>query len=244
MNNIFLSTYLGSPPRSSKFIDKLDGAVSRIFPWIRIGSYWRGMASVEFRMNLFHLLYATLRENIPGDVVEIGCHLGESSVIIEKILEEYNSNKKFYAYDSFEGLPHPHPHDEGVYTKGEMIAELQDYIYNFDKLGLKKPIIVKGFFEETLKDNLPDKIAFALIDADLYLSTLTALSETYPKLSKNSCTLIAVYWDSDLNFKGTTRMKYKSPGVKKACDEFLTNKPEKISVIISGNYTSGYFFKQ
>jgi O-methyltransferase len=243
MNNIFLTNYLGVPPRSSKLLDKLDGVVARLFPWIRIGSSWRGMASVEFRMNLFHLLYSTLREEIPGDVVEIGCHVGESSVIIEKILEEYNSDKKFYVFDSFEGVPNPNKSDEKVYKKGDMAASIEEFINNFEKLGLKKPKIIKGWFDKTLNKNLPDEISFALLDADLHSSTLLALKNLYPKLSKNACCILGVYWDPDLDISGTTRMTYRSPGVKKACDEFFADKPEKVNVLVSGNYTSGYFFK-
>ena len=35
-----------------------------------------------------------------------------------------------------------------------------------------------------------------------------------------------------------------SPGVKKACDEFLADKPESVSVLYSGHYTTGYFRKK
>ena len=41
----------------------------------------------------------------------------------------------------------------------------------------------------------------------------------------------------------TTDMGYKSPGVKKACDDFFADKPEQIIVLFAGIYTSGYFFK-
>ena len=32
-------------------------------------------------------------------------------------------------------------------------------------------------------------------------------------------------------------------GVKKACDEFFADKPEKLNILIAGNYTSAYFRK-
>lgn len=243
MNNIFLTQMLGEKPKSSWVIDKLDALAARLFPSIRIQSTWRGMASLEFRINLFHLLYTSLRENINGEVVEIGCNAGESSVVIEKILEDFQSDKKFYVFDSFEGVPETGTNDLNVYKKGDMIAPLEKFMNNFEKLNLKSPIVIKGWFNETLTKHLPEKISFAMLDADLYSSTLLALEEVYPRLSKNSVCLLAVYWDEKIQFKGTTRMTYKSPGVKKSCDEFLADKPEKISLLVSGNYTSGFFIK-
>lgn len=91
--------------------------------------------------------------------------------------------------------------------------------------------------------NLPEKIAFALLDADLYSSTLYALQELYHRMSKGAICLLGVYWDSGTRIAMTTNRKYKSPGVKKACDEFFVDKPEKVCVLVAGNYTSGYFVK-
>ena len=46
-----------------------------------------------------------LESDIDGDIVELGCFMGQTSILISQVLKYYNSNKKFYVYDSFEGLP-------------------------------------------------------------------------------------------------------------------------------------------
>ena len=244
MDNLFLCEFLGTPPQTSKIIDLIDRVFRKTVPWIRIGSYWRGnMASIESRMNIFHLIQQVLTQNIEGDFVEIGCNAGESSVVIQKIIEESGTSRKFYAFDSFIGLPQTGSKDGGVYKKGDMSFSKDLFEKNFCGLGLKKPYIYAGWFEETLPGNLPDKVAFALLDADLYSSTLFALKELYPKMSKGAICLLGVYWDPKTKVAMTSDQRYKSPGVKKACDEFFSDKSEKINVIVAGNYTSGYFRK-
>ena len=244
MDNIFLSKFLGHPPKASKFIDFIDKVFRRLAPWVRIGSYWRGdMASIESRMNIFHLVNLVLSKDIQGDFVEVGCNTGESTVIIQNILQERSSDRTLYAFDSFEGVPDIHFADEGVYTKGDMKATRKVFDLNFEKLNLKKPKTFAGWFQDTLYANLPTQIAFALIDADLYESTLIALKEVYKRLNKGAVCMFGVYWDNNANINLTTDRKYHSPGVKKACDEFFADKPEKINILLAGNYTSGYFTK-
>ncbi|HKB85678.1 MAG TPA: TylF/MycF/NovP-related O-methyltransferase [Ignavibacteriaceae bacterium] len=244
MDNLFLCEYLGTPPRHSKFIDQVDRVFRKVIPWIRIGSYWRGqMASIESRMNLFHLANQVLLMQIEGDFVEVGCHAGESTVILKKILREKDSSRNLYAFDSFQGVPESVNADEGVYKKGDMSASLEKFNKHFEQVGLDKPITIPGWFVDTLESSLPGKIAFALIDADLYNSTLFALQNVYPRLSPGGICLMGVYWDPNTKVEMTTDPNYKSPGVKKACDEFLADKPEKVNILIAGNYTSAYFRK-
>jgi O-methyltransferase len=244
MDDLFLCEYLGTPPRQSKLIDFTDKVFRKVIPWIRIGSYWRGqMASIESRMNVFHLANQVLLMKVEGDFVEIGCHAGESTVILKKIIQELDPKRKLYAFDSFAGVPPTGKADEGVYKKGDMAAPIDKFNNNFEILSLEKPITVQGWFEDTLEKSLPGKIAFALIDADLYESTLTALNNVYHRLSPGAVCLLGVYWDPATKVNMTSDQHYKSPGVKKACDKFLTNKPEKINILIAGNYTSAYFRK-
>ena len=53
---------------------------------------------------VYHL-EKTIKNNIIGDVVELGCNIGTTSVFIRDCLNSLNSNKKFHVYDSWEGLP-------------------------------------------------------------------------------------------------------------------------------------------
>lgn len=244
MDNLFLCEYLGAPPKSSRIIDFVDRFLRKFVPWIRIGSFWRGnMASIESRMNIFYLLNNILENQIEGSIVEIGCNAGETTVILQRIIKDVDPNRALHAFDSFQGLPKVSMADNNVYAPGDMNASKSLFLQNFSKLGLDLPNVHEGWFEDSLPDGLPDRIAFALIDGDLYNSTLFALEQTYPRLSPGAICLLGVYWGPEIKIAMTTDMRYKSPGVKKACDEFLHNKPEKINVVIAGNYTSAYFKK-
>ncbi len=60
--------------------------------------------NVEQRMNMYHLVSQTLAYKVEGDLVEVGCNEGQSSVLIAKVMRSFNSDKKLHVYDSFEGL--------------------------------------------------------------------------------------------------------------------------------------------
>lgn len=199
------------------------------------------MASIESRMNLYHLLNQVIVQGVPGDIVEIGCHAGESTVVLQRMIQELDPSRELHAFDSFQGVPSGDSADEGVYKPGDMTASETLFNENFARLGLKLPVVHAGWFEQTLPHLLPDRIAFALLDADLYRSTLQALEAVYPHLSPDAVCLLGVYWDPQTKVALTTDKRYKSPGVKRACDEFFADKPETISILWAGNYTSGYF---
>ena len=245
MDNLFLCEYLGTPPRSSRFLDQLDRVFRKVMPWLRVGSCWRGqMGSIESRINLFHLLHQVLIQRVPGHVVETGCHAGESTVVMQRVIQELDPSRELHVFDSFQGVPQGDLADQGVYQPGDMAAPEAQFHRNFESLGLKPPVVHVGWFDETLPGRLPDNIAFALIDADLYRSTRQALEAVYPRLSVGAICMLGVYWDPRTNVALTTDKRYKSPGVKQACDEFFGDKAERVGVLLSGNYTSGYFRKQ
>ena len=245
MDSTFIARLLGTPPKSSSSVQFLDKIIRRAFPWVRVDSTWRGggMASIESRMNLFHLLSQVIAYEVQGDVVELGCNSGESSVVMQKIITTMQQNKQFHVFDSFCGVPESVSEDENVYKAGDMSVSETQFRMNFEKTELPVPIIHKGWFDDTLQPNLPEKIAFALIDCDLYDPTLLALNSVYPRLSRGAVCYFGIYWDPEGDDCLTKKMTYKSPGVKKACDEFFKEKPENISVLLSGSYTSGYFRK-
>jgi len=202
------------------------------------------MGSVESRMNIFHFANEVIAHDVPGDFVEVGCNAGFSSAILQKVLRDQRSDRKLYCFDSFEGLPSALDSKDGsAYEPGEMTASRQGFENNLRSVGLDLPVIHQGWFEDTLPKGLPGQISFALIDGDLYKSTMTALQNVYPRLSKGAVCMFGVYWDDKVYRPPTRSIKYQSPGVKAATDEFFADKPEKVSVLYSGEYSNGYFYK-
>jgi O-methyltransferase len=165
-------------------------------------------------------LEAVLHHKITGDVTEFGCHIGATSLFIQRMLDALAPEKQFYAYDSFEGLPAKHHHDNSVagdqFKPGELYVSKKQFLAEFHKAGLHAPHTVKGWFKELTPGQLPEQIAFAFLDGDFYESILDSLRLVWPRLSPRAVICIDDYHREAL------------PGVDIAVAEFFRDKPVKI----------------
>ncbi len=181
-------------------------------------------------------LKIVLDNNIEGDIVELGCYVGTTSLFIRRLLNAYNSNKKFYVYDSFEGLPEKGKEDKSknpiskLFKKGFVKVPKEFLIENFKRAKLESPIINKGWFNKIHNRKLPKKISFGFFDGDFYSSITYSFKKVYTRLTSGARIVIDDYdWDA-------------TPGVKKACRNFLKDKPEKETMVsINGE---GLFIKK
>ena len=169
---------------------------------------------------LIMYLLDAVSNDIPGDVVEFGCYVGESSKHLRKTLVETNSNKKLYVYDSFEGLPPLTKHEENTnWTQGGLKTTEEVLIENFKTNELEPPIITKGWFCDIAKENIPDKIAFAFLDGDFYSSIYDSLRKIYNKVSDGGYICFHDYERDDL------------PGVKAAIEDFFDERELPYEII-------------
>ncbi len=153
-------------------------------------------------------LEKTIDTNVPGDVVEFGCYTGTTSLFIQRLLISKKSDKKFYVYDSFDGLLEKTKEDEsplGVdFKRGELRSTKAEFIHNFRKANLPLPTICKKWFHEVDNEELPSKIAFAFLDGDYYKSIRSCLSLVLPRTTKGGVVVVDDYDNPAL------------PGAKKA----------------------------
>ncbi|OWW00111.1 methyltransferase [Rhizobium sp. R72] len=227
---------LGLNMDTAGFIDQLIHK----FTGLRFSPSHSGISTnVEQRMNMYHLVSQVIAYGIDGDLVEVGCNEGQSSVLISKVMKSFHSSKRLHVYDSFEGLPAARSEDGGAYRKGDLATSRDVLIDNFAIHGLELPVIHTGWFEDTLPHGLPDCICFAYLDGDLYGSILVSLEYVYPRLSKGAVCLIDDYCDPAVDPDGWNYL----PGVKKACDEFMADKPEPICSLYSGSFSHAFFRK-
>lgn len=150
---------------------------------------------------------------LDGHIVDIGCHCGEGTI---QMLNELRH--PLIAFDWFRGLSRDH-YEEG---DGEDIMKVKmasSPELFWENVSPHKPTLVEGDVYETLSKNLPEKIAVASIDLDLYKPTKFALETVWDRIVPNGLILCRNY-----NFNITT-------GVKKAADEFLVDK--KFDVLAS-----------
>lgn len=226
----------GIEARTASFV---DAALYRI-TGMKFSAVHSGVSTnVEQRMNMFHLVSQTIAYDVEGDLVEVGCNQGQSSVLIAKVISDFGSSKQLHVFDSFEGLPPASDVDGASYREGDLATSEEVLVHNFKLHGLRLPIIHKGWFKDTLADGLPKKISFAYLDGDLYDSIMISLENVYPRLSKGGICLVDDYCDTEINPDGWNYL----PGVKKACDDFLCDKPEQMSYIYSGAFTHAFFRK-
>lgn len=155
-----------------------------------------------------------------GDIVEFGCYRGDTSVLMKRLLEKNNSEKILWLYDSFEGLPAKTREDQSVagdqFKAGELLVTKREVIEKFKRNGLRLPKIKKGFFEDlNPEEDVPEKIAFAFLDGDLYTSIKTSFKLVENRMVKGGIIIVHDYNNPEL------------PGSSRAVDEWLKSHANK-----------------
>lgn len=193
-------------------------------------------------------------EEIDGDYLEFGCFRGASFIEAYKTIlsaiddwsslkrislvytnedqakEAYKNVRKkqvrFFAFDSFEGLPEIEGIDKGhsKFTKGRYHCLLEEFKAILRRAGVNmdKVIIVPGFFdktlnEETIKKYALKKAAIVMIDCDLYSSTRTALNFITNLIVEGTI----IIFDDWFSFKANP-----NKGEQRACNEWLKENPQ------------------
>jgi O-methyltransferase len=165
---------------------------------------------------------------IPGDYLEFGVYKGTTFSYACRIMAPIFEKMRFYAFDSFEGLPEPSGIDaKESYTsgffKGQYALSEEDFIANLRSAGvdLNRVEVVKGWFDQTLyvpkaaAQNI-EKIAAAWIDCDLYESTVPVLQYITSRLSVGA----VILFDDWRCFRNLSDF-----GQQRACKEWMDANP-------------------
>lgn len=147
-----------------------------------------------------------------GDFVELGCYRGDTSVLLGKLLAQ-DSDKRLWIYDSFAGLPEKTTEDASGagqnFQAGELFVTKREVVEKIRRANLHNVIIKKAWFDQLTDQDLPQQIAFAFLDGDLYGSIKTSLRLVAPRLVKTGIMVVHDYNNPEL------------PGSSRAVDEFL-----------------------
>jgi hypothetical protein len=72
----------------------------------RVDAAGHGLVSPARKQATIMLTKLAVETCVPGDVVETGTYTGGTAILIMRVLMEYDlCHRKFWAFDSFEGLP-------------------------------------------------------------------------------------------------------------------------------------------
>ncbi|MFH1503101.1 MAG: TylF/MycF/NovP-related O-methyltransferase [Candidatus Diapherotrites archaeon] len=150
----------------------------------------------ENEKNILRALEFVKLNDLEGDYAEFGVYNGESFIIACYFSKFFKlKNMKFYAFDSFEGLPSPEKEDLGFYWKeGDCNCSLEKFKSNLKKakVDLNGVVSIKGWYNETLKKGKKygiKKLAFIHVDCDYYSSTKLVFEYIKPFLQEGTVIL-------------------------------------------------------
>jgi hypothetical protein len=173
----------------------------------------------SFKETLYHSYNSAIEmmdNRIEGDFVECGVAMGSQIGAFQLALVDRGStDKKIWAFDSFEGIPiagefddqqpgigditHDKfaPIEERLVSSGITAHSLESVIKNFMmwELPIFNVEFVKGWFQHTIEPTSKrmGKISILRLDGDLHESTLICLEHLYPRVSKGGIVIIDDY---------------------------------------------------
>lgn len=164
-------------------------------------------------------LQRVLEQSIDGQVVELGCYNGATSIAIARLID---GRKSLYLYDSFAGLPDKSAADASPvgeeFQAGELLASRKLVEQRFRQAGLARPRIKKAWFGDLTPSDMPEQIAFAFLDGDYYASIRDSLALVWPRLTPGAVIIVDDYANEKL------------PGAARAVDEWLATHPAQLRV--------------
>lgn len=157
--------------------------------------------SLFFRYEFFQAAQIYLQVNrIDGTYLEFGSHEANTFRMALNTLGQHskpNKISRFWAFDSFSGMPEPEGIDKQKIWRASMNFTSQEKFLGLVRSDAYRVTTVKGFYNESLaglnlpKDQLP---ALAYIDCDYYSSTNDVLTWLAPYL-RHGCLLAFDDWD-------------------------------------------------
>lgn len=153
-----------------------------------------------------NLCLAAMAAEIPGSIVECGTWRGG---MIAGIADVLGPGRRYYLFDSFEGLPPAKEIDGPAALAWQADTKSAGYFDNCTATEqearaamalspAKDYQIVKGWFRETLpRINMPQPIALLRMDGDWYESTKCILDNLAPAVARGGLIIVDDYylWD-------------------------------------------------
>jgi O-methyltransferase len=153
-------------------------------------------------------------QSIRGEIWEAGVYRGGVARLIRALMIDHGgtNRSKLRLFDSFAGLPDGR---DGIdfHGRGEFgdtsLPEVQAFVGKDEFIDYRA-----GWIPDTFTGLDRSLIRLAHVDVDLYDSTLNCLAHIYPKLALGGIIVL-----DDYGF-------LSCPGVRKAVDEFFSDKPD------------------
>jgi hypothetical protein len=186
---------------------------------------------------LFDVLERT--RGIPGNVAECGVWRGRTLVAMGLYLQQQNSPKTIFGFDSFQGFDASVKRDlllGGTDVDVKRIGGFDNTSYalvqrKLNAFRLHNVRLEPGFFQESLVRCNAEQFSFVHLDCDIYESYSICLEFFYPRLSPGGIVLFDEYNDTSW------------PGANRAVDEFFAGKPEQPQSMTKDNFEKWFVVK-
>jgi len=189
----------------------------------------------EALIELANAVMAVEAMNVKGAIIEAGCALGGSSIVIGRTKQP---GRNFYVYDVFGTIPSPGERDPEVAHQrykeiiegrssgiggdvyyGYQVSLLDNVKQQFRDFDVAPEInnvtFVQGLYEQTMRVDFP--VALAHIDCDWYESVMICLNQIVPNMVSGSLLILDDY--------------YYWPGCRKAVDEWFSDEKDQFEFI-------------
>jgi O-methyltransferase len=157
------------------------------------------MCDLDALRSISRLASYVTEKQITGDLVECGVCNGGTAALIASLA---NGNaRKLWLYDSFEGMPETKEIDgeDAKQWVGKCVGQVEIVYQALNTVNFPndRVILKKGWFDETFKQPLPDRISFLNIDADWYASVSLCLETFYDRVVDGGVILLDDfgYWE-------------------------------------------------
>ena len=193
--------------------------------------------------NAYELTRYVEENNIKGDIVECGVAQGGTASMMALVNKQFGKyERKKWFFDSYEGLPDPTKDDYVNGKTGDFIRplpkgsclgtlnEVSNLMFNYLNLNTKKTFLIKGWFQNTIKENKKyiSEISILRLDGDWYESTKIPLEAFFDLVNEKGFIIIDDY--------------LTCYGSKKAVDEF--RKKREINTKINLDGRGGIWFQK
>lgn len=174
---------------------------------------------------------------IAGDVAECGVFRGASLVPMAVHLRQTAPGKHLFGFDSFAGFDDSilldigmgGPPEANKRVGGFQDTSREEVLEKLRRFNVDNVTVIPGYFRDSLQSCADRKFSFVHLDIGIYEAYKDCLEFFYPRLTAEGVILLNDYG------------KPRWPGCKKAVDEFLRDKAEKLEVAESGVHQKFYF---
>jgi O-methyltransferase len=195
----------------------------------------RGTSTSE-GVYIVHELQRALRSG--GDVCEFGVAQGATSALLANEIRD--TYRTLWLFDSFEGLSRPSEHDvllddigglgSMAAYEGSMAHGPERVLERLDEIGFprERAQIVEGYVDrETTRARMPQRVAFAYLDMDLYAPTAAALDLVHERMSVGGRMVV-----DDFGFF--------SAGPERAVNEFLRTHSREYELTVPPRFAGAF----